>query len=248
MAGRHPPRQDRRGRRGRGRRLHRDQQRGDRGSGTGLLAGGLGGARPAEVNHFGTWAISRAFAPISARNGGGALVNSLSLESWRAQLQFPGYAVSKAAHWSLTDALRQALYAQGTLVVGVHADLVDTALSTWTDAPKLSTALTMTAPANDQLEFLAAEETRRVKAALSQPARHTRQLTRRADRRPAGGPNPGDEAATAHGPAASRPAGSRFPGSARQPCGGARCDSGGRAWRAPRQSKSGPTVRVRLIS
>jgi hypothetical protein len=35
-----------------------------------------------EVNYFGTWAVSRAFAPILARNGGGALVNMLSVASW----------------------------------------------------------------------------------------------------------------------------------------------------------------------
>ncbi|MEU2623072.1 SDR family oxidoreductase [Streptomyces sp. NPDC007157] len=143
---------------------------------TQLLEGTFDGARQAmEVNFFGTWAMARAFARVLARNGGGALVNMLSLASWAGQPQFPGYAASKAAQWSLTDSLRQALHAQGTLVVGVHAGFVETDLSTWTNASKISPVtvaeLTMEALTGDQCEVLADEETRRAKAALSQPVR-----------------------------------------------------------------------------
>ncbi|MDX3076163.1 SDR family oxidoreductase [Streptomyces sp. NPDC088354] len=139
-----------------------------------LLEGPLDGPRQAmEVNYFGTWSVSRAFAPILARNGGGAVVNMLSLASWVGQAAFPGYAASKAAQWSLTDALRQGLAAQGTLVVGVHSGFVDTDLSAWTDAPKISAAsvaeMTMDALAADLSEVLADEQTRLAKAALSQP-------------------------------------------------------------------------------
>jgi NAD(P)-dependent dehydrogenase (short-subunit alcohol dehydrogenase family) len=35
-----------------------------------------------ETNYFGTLAMCRAFAPILGRNGGGALVNMLSVVSW----------------------------------------------------------------------------------------------------------------------------------------------------------------------
>lgn len=56
---------------------------GSAGAGTTLLEGSFDHARQAmEVNCFGTWAVSRAFAPILAGNGGGALVNMLSLASW----------------------------------------------------------------------------------------------------------------------------------------------------------------------
>ncbi|GAA3043325.1 SDR family oxidoreductase [Streptomyces glomeratus] len=144
------------------------------GARTKLWEGSFDGAREAmEVNYFGTWAVSRAFAPVLARNGGGALVNMLSVASWVGHPLFPGYAASKAAQWSLTDALRQALREQGTLVVGVHAGFVDTDLSAWTDAPKISAAdvaeQTMQALAHGRSEVLADEETRQVKAALSQP-------------------------------------------------------------------------------
>ncbi|WP_055591232.1 SDR family oxidoreductase [Peterkaempfera griseoplana] len=141
---------------------------------TKLLEGPLEGARQAmEVNYFGTWEVSRAFAPVLARNGGGALVNMLSLASWVGRPDYPGYAASKAAEWSLTDALRQGLREQGTLVVGVHAGFVETDLSAWTDAPKVSPASvaeqTMRALAGDRLEVLADEATRERKAALSRP-------------------------------------------------------------------------------
>ena len=143
------------------------------GSGVGLFDGDLDGARAAmEVNYFGTWAVSRAFAPILGRNGGGALVNMLSVASWTGAPQFPGYAASKSAQWSLTESLREALHEQGTLVVGVHAGFVDTDLSAWLlDAPKIAASdvaeQTMQALTKDWVEVLADEPTRYVKALLS---------------------------------------------------------------------------------
>src|ERR1700727_1791546 len=72
-----------------------------------LLQGSLDGARrEMEVNYLAPWAMSRAFAPVLAANGGGVLVNVLSAASWRANIRLPGYAASKAAEWSLTNALR----------------------------------------------------------------------------------------------------------------------------------------------
>jgi NAD(P)-dependent dehydrogenase (short-subunit alcohol dehydrogenase family) len=126
-----------------------------------------------EVNYFGTWAVSRAFAPILARNGGGALVNMLSVASWIGRPGWPAYAASKAAQWSITDSLRQGLRDQGTLVVGVHAGFVDTDLASWVDGPKITAEdvaeQTMRALLDNREEVLADERTRQVKAALSQP-------------------------------------------------------------------------------
>ncbi|MCX4649689.1 SDR family oxidoreductase [Streptomyces sp. NPDC055059] len=141
---------------------------------TELLRGSFAGAREAmEINYFGTWAVSRAFAPILARNGGGALINMLSTASWASRPDYPGYAASKAAQWSLTGALREGLREQGTLVIGVHAGFVETDLSSFTDAPKISAEdvaeQTMEALANDRVEVLTDERTRQVKHALSRP-------------------------------------------------------------------------------
>ncbi|MGW1542994.1 SDR family oxidoreductase [Streptomyces sp. NPDC002309] len=141
---------------------------------TQLFKGPLDGAREAmEINYFGTWIVSRAFAPVLARNGGGALVNMLSAASWAFRPQYPGYAASKAAQWSLTGSLREGLRDQGTLVIGVHAGFVETELSSFTDAPKISPAdvveQTLDALADDRVEVLADERTRQAKQALSRP-------------------------------------------------------------------------------
>ncbi|MFF4593579.1 SDR family oxidoreductase [Amycolatopsis sp. NPDC001319] len=139
-----------------------------------LLAGSLDTARQVlEVNFFGTWAVSRAFAPVLARNGGGALVNMLSVASWKGNARTVAYSASKAAQWSLTDALREGLRDQGTLVVGVHAGYVDTDGAAWLDAPKIEpaqvAAKTMQALLDDRVEVLADDAARRLKATLSQP-------------------------------------------------------------------------------
>lgn len=73
----------------------------------------------------------------------------------------------------MTDALRKGLQEQRTLVLGVHSGFVDTDLSSWVDAPKITAAdvaeQTMEALANDRWEVLADDETRQAIAALSQP-------------------------------------------------------------------------------
>ncbi|HKX18436.1 MAG TPA: SDR family oxidoreductase [bacterium] len=79
-----------------------------------------------ETNYFGTLAMCRAFAPVLKRNGGGALVNVLSVVSWFNAPMQGTYCVSKAAESSLTKAVRFELRAQGTLVVGVYAGYIDT--------------------------------------------------------------------------------------------------------------------------
>ncbi|MEU9450281.1 SDR family oxidoreductase [Streptomyces sp. NPDC048277] len=144
-------------------------------AGPGLLEeGSLDGARrEMEVNYLGTWAVSRAFAPVLAAHGGGALVNMLSVASWRSTERFPSYAASKAAQWSLTNALRVALREQGTLVVGVHVGWVGTDLTVGIDEPKSDpaevAAQTMDAIERDEPEVLVDDTSRRVRAALSGP-------------------------------------------------------------------------------
>jgi NAD(P)-dependent dehydrogenase (short-subunit alcohol dehydrogenase family) len=89
----------------------------------------------------------------------------------------PGYTASKSAQWSLTNALRLGLAEQGTLVVGVHSGYVDTDLSVWTTAEKITpeavTEQTMRALLEGREEVLADEVTRSVRAALSGPLEGT---------------------------------------------------------------------------
>jgi len=145
-------------------------------AGVGLGAAAVGGddldAHRAEfeVNYFGPLAVSRAFAPVLAANGGGALVNMLSALSWVSFPQFGNYSASKSAAWSLTNGLRTQLRGQGTLVVGVHAGYIDTDMAASVDGPKIApedvARQTVAALAAGDEEVLADEVSRNVKAAL----------------------------------------------------------------------------------
>jgi NAD(P)-dependent dehydrogenase (short-subunit alcohol dehydrogenase family) len=123
-----------------------------------------------EVNYFGTLAICRAFAPVLADNGGGALVNVLSIASWLANPFNGSYGASKSAQWALTNAARIELHAQGTLVVGVHAGWIDTDMAATVEDDKISpadvVAQTLDAVEHGDPEVLADDRTRGVKASL----------------------------------------------------------------------------------
>jgi len=94
--------------------------------------------RQFETNFFGMLRISKAFAPVLAANGGGALLNVLSIVSWINGGQLAAYAASKSAAWSLTNALRHELAAQKTQVLALHMAFVDTDLVRAIDGPKSS--------------------------------------------------------------------------------------------------------------
>jgi NAD(P)-dependent dehydrogenase (short-subunit alcohol dehydrogenase family) len=89
-----------------------------------------------EVNVYGMLAMARAFAPILASNGGGALANVLSVVSWFIAPYNATYCASKHAALAVTDGLRMHLRAQGTQVVGVYAGYIDTDMAAPVDAPK----------------------------------------------------------------------------------------------------------------
>src|SRR6201992_2915173 len=91
-----------------------------------------------EVNYFGTLSMCRAFAPVLAAGGGGAIVNMLSVTSFFTSPLDPSYSASKAAELSLTNGVRMELSRQGTLVVAVHAGFIDTDMAAGIDAPKIS--------------------------------------------------------------------------------------------------------------
>ncbi|WP_278265750.1 SDR family oxidoreductase [Nocardia sp. AG03] len=124
-----------------------------------------------EANVFGPLRIARAFAPVLAAQGGGALVDIHSVLSWSAGAA--AYGASKAALWSITNSLRIELAAQGTQVVGVHLGFADTDMVAAIEAPKLSPAAVAVALADGlergDTEVLVDEFTRNVKAALSGP-------------------------------------------------------------------------------
>lgn len=91
-----------------------------------------------ETNFFGVLNVSRAFAPVLKANGGGALLNVLSVASWVNGGELAAYSASKSAAWSLTNALRHELAGQNTQVLGLHMAYVDTDLTRGFEVAKSS--------------------------------------------------------------------------------------------------------------
>lgn len=124
-----------------------------------------------EVNYFGAVAAANAFAPILGRNGGGALLNVLSVLSWIALGD--AYSATKAALWSATGTQRLTLAEQGTLVTGLLLGYTDTPMTVNVDAPKNDPA-DVVGQAYDGIEqgsyeVLADDLSRQVKAGLAAP-------------------------------------------------------------------------------
>ncbi len=90
-----------------------------------------------EVNYFGVLRMSRMFAPILARAGGGAIVNVLSMLSLVTLPAAGTYSASKAAALALTRSLRAELKRQGTAVIAVLPVQVDTAMGQGLPEPRL---------------------------------------------------------------------------------------------------------------
>lgn len=124
-----------------------------------------------DINVFGPLRVTRAFAPILAANGGGAVVNVHSVLSWLAGSG--AYGASKAAIWSVTNSLRLELASQKTQVVGVHAGFIDTDMVA--DIPTEKTTPAEVARRivdgleSGAVEVLTDDVTVNVKAALSGP-------------------------------------------------------------------------------
>jgi NAD(P)-dependent dehydrogenase (short-subunit alcohol dehydrogenase family) len=142
-------------------------------TGTSVLADDAleGGRREFETNVFGTLSVSGAFAPVLGANGGGAIINVLSVLSW---LSGPGGALccaSKSASWSLTNALRLELLGQGTQVVALHVGYMDTDMTAGVEAPKAApddvAAQALAGVEAGAFEVLADDTSRYVRGALS---------------------------------------------------------------------------------
>jgi NAD(P)-dependent dehydrogenase (short-subunit alcohol dehydrogenase family) len=91
-----------------------------------------------ETSYFGVLSLVQRFAPVLAKNGGGAILNVLSVASWFASPSIATYCASKAAEEILTDAIRIQLRSQRTHVAGVYAGYMDTDMSAHITQPKTS--------------------------------------------------------------------------------------------------------------
>jgi NAD(P)-dependent dehydrogenase (short-subunit alcohol dehydrogenase family) len=95
-----------------------------------------------EVNVIGPFAITQAFAPILARNGGGTVANVSSVAGLVAFDILASYSASKAALHSLTQATRASLKGQGTYVAGIYPGPIDTDMAKVIEMDKATPAAT----------------------------------------------------------------------------------------------------------
>ncbi|MFC6236963.1 SDR family NAD(P)-dependent oxidoreductase [Longivirga aurantiaca] len=78
------------------------------------------------TNTFGTLDVIRAFTPVLESNGGGVVVNVMSLQAFSGSNGWDGYSASKAALQSLTQSMRPALKLLGIRISGAYPGGVDT--------------------------------------------------------------------------------------------------------------------------
>ncbi|WP_340373776.1 SDR family oxidoreductase [Streptomyces sp. SS7] len=142
--------------------------------GTPLIAGDLAAVR-AEMgtNFHGPLAVTREFAPVIEANGGGAVLNILSVISWWHPAQAGSYAASKAAAWAMSNAVREELAPRGITVSALHVGLMDTDMTAGMPTADKADPADVAAQALDGIEaglpeILADDVTRQVKQGLSQ--------------------------------------------------------------------------------
>jgi NAD(P)-dependent dehydrogenase (short-subunit alcohol dehydrogenase family) len=126
-----------------------------------------------ETNFYGPLRVTRAFAPILAANGGGTILNVLSVLSWLHLPSAGAYAAAKAGAWAMTDVARQELAPSGIHVAALHVAYMDTDMAAHINAPKADpadvAALALDGIETDLTEILADDTTRSVKQGLSRP-------------------------------------------------------------------------------
>jgi NAD(P)-dependent dehydrogenase (short-subunit alcohol dehydrogenase family) len=125
-----------------------------------------------ETHYFGTLSVTRAFVPVIEANGGGSILNVLSVLSWAHVPAFGAYSAAKAAAWAMTDAIRQDLAPRGIHVASLHVGFMDTDMAAFAPADQKTDPAVVAKLALDGLfagepEILADELTRTVKAQLS---------------------------------------------------------------------------------
>ncbi|MEU8433500.1 SDR family oxidoreductase [Streptomyces sp. NPDC029216] len=142
-------------------------------TGTPLIAGSPDVVRlEMEVNFFGPLAVTRAFAPVIESNGGGAVLNVLSVLSWLHPADLGAYAAAKAAAWALTGATREELAPRGITVSALHVGYMDTDMAVGVPADQKADPAEVAAQALSDIErglpeILADETTRHVKRSLA---------------------------------------------------------------------------------
>jgi NAD(P)-dependent dehydrogenase (short-subunit alcohol dehydrogenase family) len=94
-----------------------------------------------EVNYFGLLNMVRAFAPAMKARKSGTIVNMLSMVSLVNIPLMGSYCASKAAAWSLTQAMRAELRPHGVHVCAMFPSATETAMTAHLSIPKLKPAM-----------------------------------------------------------------------------------------------------------
>ncbi|MFF2910709.1 SDR family oxidoreductase [Paenibacillus sp. NPDC057934] len=88
------------------------------------------------THFFGNLSMIRAFAPVIEGNGGGTILNILSVLSWFSIGADAAYSSAKSAEWGMTNALRLSLADKNIRVAGLHVGFMDTDMTAGINAPK----------------------------------------------------------------------------------------------------------------
>lgn len=141
-------------------------------TGANLLTGDLADVhREFDTNVFGTLSVVRAFVPVIERNGGGAVLNVLSVLSWLSMPMAGAYCAAKAASWSMTNELRLDLADRGIGVTALHVGPMDTDMMAGSDVvksdPAAVAAMALDGVAAGAFEVLADDVSRGVQAGLA---------------------------------------------------------------------------------
>ncbi|MFJ9038519.1 SDR family oxidoreductase [Streptomyces sp. NPDC102406] len=143
-------------------------------TGAPLIAGDVDEVRrEMETNFFGLLGAARAFAPVIESNGGGAVLNVLSVLSWLHPAGLGSYSASKAAAWALSNATREELAPRGITVSALHVGYMDTDMAAAVPADQKSDPAEVAAQALAGIEaglpeIVADELTRQVKRSLAE--------------------------------------------------------------------------------
>ncbi|MGG1553358.1 SDR family oxidoreductase [Paenibacillus ferrarius] len=141
-------------------------------TGASLLEGEIDQIRlEMDTHYFGTLTMIRAFAPILEKNGGGHILNILSVLSWLTLTGAGAYSAAKSAEWSLTNAFRLHLQPKNIHVSGLHVGYMDTDMTANIQAPKSNPAevakLAIDGIESNSYEILADELSRNMQQNLS---------------------------------------------------------------------------------
>ncbi|SFE09346.1 NADP-dependent 3-hydroxy acid dehydrogenase YdfG [Paenibacillus catalpae] len=124
-----------------------------------------------DTHFFGTLSMIHSFAPILANNGGGSILNILSVLSWYSSGTVGAYTSAKAAEWALTNDLRINLYPQNIRVAGLHVGFMETDMTSGLEVPKVNPIDVAKAAIDgiesDNFEIIADDVSRKVQSGLA---------------------------------------------------------------------------------